>query len=117
TGSTKAVKVRFREGKASTEVLDFNVFLSPHDVWTAGLSPPIASGGGVVINTGDNSCTLPKIKGQVTTDGQAGVEFRNLAYVGDAVHDDSLARLQEGYFEVFEMATYADDSVTAVNSK
>ena len=25
----KAVKVRFREGKASAEVLDFNVFLSP----------------------------------------------------------------------------------------
>jgi hypothetical protein len=27
TGSTKAVKIRFREGKASAEVLDFNIFL------------------------------------------------------------------------------------------
>ncbi len=39
TGSTKAVKVRFREGKNSAEVLDFNVFLSPFDVWTAGITP------------------------------------------------------------------------------
>ncbi len=39
TTSTKAVKVRFREGKASAEVLDFNVFLSPLDVWTAAVEP------------------------------------------------------------------------------
>ncbi len=35
TASVKAVKVRFREGRNSVEVLDFNVFLSPFDVWTA----------------------------------------------------------------------------------
>ena len=39
TNSTKAVKVRFREGKASAEVLDFNVFLSPYDMWTAAVEP------------------------------------------------------------------------------
>ena len=39
TASTKAVKVRFREGKNSAEVLDFNVFLSPFDVWTASITP------------------------------------------------------------------------------
>ncbi len=31
----KAVKVRFLEGYDSREVLDFNLFLSPFDVWTA----------------------------------------------------------------------------------
>ena len=31
----KAVKVRFLEGYNSREVLDFNLFLSPFDVWTA----------------------------------------------------------------------------------
>jgi len=35
TASAKAVKVRFLEGKNSQEVLDFNLFLSHHDVWTA----------------------------------------------------------------------------------
>ena len=37
--SVKAVKVRFREGRNSVEVLDFNVFLSPFDVWTATITP------------------------------------------------------------------------------
>lgn len=31
--SCKAVKVRFCEGKNAREVLDFNLFLSPQDVW------------------------------------------------------------------------------------
>ena len=35
TSSAKAVKVRFLEGKNSKEVLDFNLFLSHEDVWTA----------------------------------------------------------------------------------
>ena len=35
TDTAKAVKVRFLEGKNSKEVLDFNLFLSHHDVWTA----------------------------------------------------------------------------------
>src|SRR5678816_671653 len=39
TASVKAVKVRFLEGKNSREVLDFNLFLSPKDVWTAGIVP------------------------------------------------------------------------------
>src|SRR6186713_3300414 len=39
TASAKAVKVRFLEGKNSREVLDFNLFLSPKDVWTAGIVP------------------------------------------------------------------------------
>ena len=34
TGVGKAVKVRFLEGYNSREVLDFNLFLSPNDVWT-----------------------------------------------------------------------------------
>jgi hypothetical protein len=45
TNSTKAVKVRFREGKASAEVLDFNVFLSPYDMWTAAVTPGVGVSG------------------------------------------------------------------------
>ncbi len=119
TASTKAVKVRFREGKASTEVLDFNVFLSPFDVWTAAVEPvPPAPGVnptdpndlGAQIETNDRSCTIPNF-----TPGVA-VPFRATAYTGDAVKDDSLNRLTEGYFEVFEMGTYDSASVTAINS-
>ena len=35
TAVGKAVKVRFLEGYNSREVLDFNLFLSEFDVWTA----------------------------------------------------------------------------------
>ena len=111
TASTKAVKIRFREGKASAEVLDFNIFLSPYDMWTAALVPTGGDLGGVKLFTTDTTCTIPKIP-------VAGVDFRNTIYAGaDAVSDSSLTRLREGYFEVIEMSTYTDGSVTAVNSK
>ena len=39
TADAKAVKVRILEGKNSQEVLDFNLFLSPFDVWTGAVLP------------------------------------------------------------------------------
>ena len=48
TASAKAVKVRFLEGKNSREVLDFNLFLSQYDVWTAGI---VAAGAGAGLFT------------------------------------------------------------------
>src|SRR5215813_5098195 len=48
TASAKAVKVRFLEGKNSKEVLDFNLFLSPFDVWTAAILPDTTTGGAKV---------------------------------------------------------------------
>ena len=120
TTSTKAVKVRFREGKASAEVLDFNVFLSPKDVWTAAVTPlgsgqPGVSGTpplpGAQIETSDRSCTIPNFLPNVP------VPFRSGAYEGDAVKDNTLDRLMEGYFEVFEMAVYDNTSVVGINAK
>ena len=54
TATAKVVKVRFLEGKASKEVLDFNLWLSKFDVWTAAIIP---SGTGAGIFTTDLSCT------------------------------------------------------------
>ena len=107
TASTKVVKMRFREGKNSREVLDFNIFLSPFDVWTAVVTPTSAGGGHIA--TADNSCTIPKFPA-------GGVDFRNLAYAGDG-GGDAITRSAEGYVEVFEMATYTLASVTGANSK
>ena len=109
TTSQKAVKVRFREGKASKEVLDFNVFLSPRDVWTAAVEPDGA--GGAQIETTDTTCTIPSFSPGVP------VKFRTGAYEGDAVEDDSIDRLTEGYFEVFEMATYLSTDALSVGAK
>src|SRR5689334_9263269 len=73
TASVKAVKVRFLEGKNSLEVLDFNLFLSAADVWTAALT---AMGAGAGITTTDKSCTLPAIPA-------TGKAFVNFAYSAD----------------------------------
>src|SRR5262245_24439066 len=45
TPSAKAVRVRFLEGRNGREVLDFNLFLSPFDVWTAAVLPDLGTGG------------------------------------------------------------------------
>src|SRR5690242_17224139 len=103
TASVKAVKVRFLEGKNSREVLDFNLFLSPADVWTGALAP--ASGGGTVLTTADRSCTLPAIPA-------GGVTFRNALLSADGA-GATLDRTTEGYVEIIEMATYADTTTTA----
>jgi hypothetical protein len=108
TGSTKAVKIRFREGKASAEVLDFNIFLSPQDVWT-GAIVPTPDGAGASIFSSDKSCTIPTIP-------STGVAFRDLAYKNDPI-GGGLERTKDGYVEILEMATYTDGSVVATNSK
>ena len=40
TADVKAVKVRFVDSKNSREVLDFNLYLSPFDVWTGVITDP-----------------------------------------------------------------------------
>src|ERR1022692_3448634 len=76
TNSGKVVKVRFLEGKNSREVLDFNLWLSPHDVWTAAVVP---SGTGAGIVTADLSCTTPT----VSNNPGSPTNFVNFAYAGD----------------------------------
>ena len=97
TADAKAVKVRVLEGKTSAEVLDFNLFLSPNDVWAAAIVP---TADGAKIITGDKSCTAPAIP---FPDGQA---FRNFQYTGQAAGlGRTLDRTREGYVEIIEMAT------------
>src|SRR3954451_5815875 len=99
TASAKAVKVRFLEGKNSREVLDFNLYLSPKDVWTAAVLPT-ADGAGMF--TADKSCTTPSF---ASTTASAPQLFVNYAYSGG--NDDgagtTLDRTREGYIEIIEM--------------
>ena len=112
----KAVKVRLLEGKNSVEVLDFNLYLSPNDVWTATLTRD-GSGNGV-LQTKDNSCTVPEILTAVgglssTTPGVLRQQpFTNVAYAKDAVGDASLGRAREGYVEIIQMADITPTGVT-----
>jgi len=93
------VKVRFREGKNSAEVLDFNLYLSPNDVWTGAVVPSTSDvTSPAMLVTTDKSCTNPPIPA-------AGQPFLNFQYSGATA--DGLAatldRTREGYAEMFEM--------------
>ena len=109
TAQAKAVKVRFLEGKNSREVLDFNLYLSPYDVWTGSVVPDAANGAKLV--SSDTSCT----RGTITS---AGVPFRNFDYSAEDTPVD-LNRRREGYIELIEMGVLTDSAqikaVTHVN--
>jgi len=99
TSDVKIVKVRFREGKNSAEVLDFNLYLSPNDVWTGAVVPSTSDvTSPAMLITTDKSCTNPPIPA-------AGIAFLNYQYSGATA--DGLAatldRTREGYAEMFEM--------------
>jgi hypothetical protein len=103
TTTSKSVKVRILEGKNSAEVLDFNLFLSPKDVWTAAI---VITPDGAGIQTADQSCTNPVLV------GKGVIPFRNTAYLTDIASLRSLDRTREGYIELIEMATIDKGSDT-----
>ena len=74
----KIVGVFVMEGYNGRSVLDFNLMLSPHDVWTAAISAAGGDDGGAMLRTSDTSCMDPGIPAQ-------GVAFRSAAYDGSSV--------------------------------
>ena len=77
TTRAKAVKVRVLEGKTSAEVLDFNLFLSANDMWTAAIVPGATATDAARMITTDNSCTNPIGNLPVALGGEP---FRNFQY-------------------------------------
>jgi len=103
TSQAKVTKVRFREGRTSAEVLDFNLYLSPNDVWVGALGPDTSAADSAARLFGnfETSCTYPAIPA-------GGQPFTNVAYTGttiDALPGTGLDRTREGYVEIFDMAT------------
>lgn len=126
TKQVKALKVRFLEGKNSREVLDFNLYLSPRDVWAAAIKPTADGAGISVTPTSDNSCVTSK--GGLYASQQAGVSFNftNVAYTGVSSDlgtttgwdgaDTSMDRTREGYIEIIEMGMIDNVSATETPS-
>lgn len=110
TSAAKAVRVRFLEGYNAREVLDFNLFLSGFDVWTASvfaLNDAGLSGDGAAMATIDTSCTAPhRDTWTGVVGGYSYQGFLPFAYSG--AHADSgpedLARTREGHVEMIHMA-------------
>lgn len=93
TVNGKAVKVRFRGAQNSDDLLDFQVLMSPGDVWTAAVTQ--AADGAAQLSTADKTCTLPAS----LKDGQvAKFDTRRLA------SSVGVAGTREGYVEIFNMA-------------
>ncbi len=92
----KAVKVRFRGAANSDDLFDFQVFMSPGDVWTAAIS---AGADGIAqIVTADNTCTVPAL-----TSGVNQSFFTNRLNPA-ATDSGKAAQTREGYVEIFNMA-------------
>lgn len=109
TTQAKAVKVRFLEGKNSAEVLDFNLYLSPEDVWTGVVINDATNGARII--SGDNSCIAPR---QL---GLSGEPFRTFEFSGevnaDANDPGAVDRRREGYVEIIEMGVLNDPAQIA----
>lgn len=106
-----AVKVRFHEGYNSRDVFDFNVVLSPYDVWNGW----VENGTGNVprFKTNDNSCTIPQIvpggAGQLFQGGGANGILAYTSPTGGVQAADGgptdTERMREGYIVLMEMGS------------
>jgi len=96
TVNGKAVKVRFRGAANSDDVFDFQVFLSPGDVWTGNVSK--GASGAAQLTTEDASCTKP-----------AKAVLNSTPFVTSRLNpalttEQKAEQTREGYIEIFTMA-------------
>jgi hypothetical protein len=119
TSNTKAVKVRIVEGQNSQEVLDFNLYLSPYDEWAAVITASDVLGGGAIIRTVDNSCTVPQLgvqQGGTNVVLPNGKTMRDQPFFTTLFDDEepndtaAKARTTEGYIELIEMGQLDPDT-------
>ena len=105
TDRVKLLRVQFREGYNSRDVLTFNLFLAPHDAWTATV---FSNGTGAALMTRDESCTAPDKRAWESPFPGGGYQQSFLEYAYTGAHEDggptSLARTREGMLEVIEIA-------------
>ncbi len=110
TSSAKAVKVRFKEGFNSREVLDFNMYMSAYDVWVAAIDD---NNGTPTLYIPDSTCTVPYLYENDSDDDGVGEQaFLPYDYQGSNADGGptTIARAAEGYFEIIEMGTLTGDS-------
>ena len=89
-------------------MLDFNLFLSKFDVWTAAILPSAQRR-----RDGRHARQVLHAARRFPLRGK---DFVNFAYTRQRSNDKggvSLDRTKEGYVEIIEMATFADQSTTS----
>ena len=115
TSDQKAVKVRFMEGQGSSVVLEFNVYLGPHDIFPVALATN--DFGGTSVIAADNTCTVPRLgTSNPPYDGTqellaSGATLRSqpfVPYLFENEESGDISRTLMGHVEVFEMGVVSD---------
>jgi hypothetical protein len=97
----KAVKVRFHEARNGSPALEFNLYLSPFDTWTAAVSSTAGSRGAPVLSVADRSCTVPAADALVFSNASYTGTNRDFPTSGSVW--GTLERTREGFIELIEM--------------
>ncbi len=111
-GDTKAIRVRFREGRLGAEVASFNLILGPHDTWAGAVIPVPGTNTGARVISIDGSCTDPPFEfvfSPPPLGDVPGITFSNTLYTGARADSagGGLDRTRDGYIEMLEMGTRA----------
>lgn len=93
TGTFKAVKIRFRAADDSQDMFDFNIYMSPFDVWTGTVFQN--ADGRAQLNTVDTTCTEPVVS-----------VVNGSPFGANSTPPRDAADTREGYYEIFEMGTF-----------
>ena len=115
----QAAKVRFREGYNGRTVLDFNIFLSPFDSWSAtvfALSDAGIRSDGAAILSRDTSCTAPLFSEDGTSiNGTPYVALREFDYLQPSDGGPStIDRTREGMIEIIAMSNVGAPLAAAI---
>jgi hypothetical protein len=105
TDYTQVVKVRFRRGSDSMDALDFNVIMSPQDIFNGYISGDDENN--IAFRTNDSSCTAPILPFENGTDGTRIANMPSQAVLPGSITFEDGA--MEGYIEIIGMGQ-ADDA-------
>lgn len=87
SAETQVVKLRYRRASDSMDALDFNIIMSPYDMWTGNIRDV---DGTIRVGTSDTSCTAPQT-----------VADTGIAEMGDIFREGA----EEGYIEIIGMGS------------
>ncbi len=107
----KIVKFRMRESGNSQDVIDFNIYMSPRDVWK-GVVRAVDRDGNKRANiiSSDTTCTLPLNNKAITINGVGGLTLKDTGWDMNVIYPDvSDDDAREGYIEVIEIGTIDPD--------
>jgi len=102
TVNGKALKVRFRGAGNSDDIYDFQVLMSPGDVWTAAVTQN--ADGYSQLSTSDKTCTIPS---------SVNGAFLNVNRLDST--KNTAAQTREGYIEVINMFDIVDVAGTTTD--